>query len=385
MEFSSLTYIDDESQSAVVRINRVGDLLNPSSVAFATVAGGTATGGASCTGSADYVSQAATNVAFAAGESFKNVTVVLCGDVLLEADETIRVHLTNPVGGGLGTPSIATVTVSDTANQFRNTTPISTFPGIQSAPYPSNIVITGAPANVQRIRVTLFDFYHALPDNLKILLVNPQGRRFILMGDAGGAVPVVDGSNVSLTFSDNAGRVLPDSTALTRGRFEPTNWQTTINDFPAPAPAGPYVQPGSTIGGTIAQTLFGTFGQLDGNGTWSLFIRDDNGGDAPLVVNGGVNGGWGLELLPSTAAGVEISGRVTAPDGRGLRNAIVQMVDSQGVLRTATTSSFGYYSFDGVEAGSNIVMSVQSRRYRFSPRIVQVVDNLRDVDFQGQE
>ncbi|MBK9529144.1 MAG: hypothetical protein IPO41_12680 [Acidobacteria bacterium] len=100
----------------------------------------------------------------------------------------------------------------------------------------------------------------------KVLLVNPQGRKYILMGDAGGPVAITQNGHVTLTFTDLAGQVLPDSTALTRGKFEPTNWQTTINDFPAPAPAGPYVQPGSTVGGTIAQTLFGTFGQLDANG-----------------------------------------------------------------------------------------------------------------------
>jgi len=112
---------------------------------------------------------------------------------------------------------------------------------------------------------------------------------------------------------------------------------------------------------------------------------DAAGGNTPMVVNGGVSGGWELELLPATAAGVEISGRVTTPDGRGLRNATVSMVDSQGVVRTATTSSFGYYSFDGIEAGSSIVMSVESRRYRFAPRIIQVIDTLTQVDFICQE
>ena len=385
MEFSSVAYTDDESQFAVVTVSRVGDLLNPSSVAFATVAGGTATGGATCTGNADYISQAATNVAFAVGEATRTVSVELCRDVAVDADETFQVRLTNPVGGGLGTPSIATVRINDTANQHRNTTAISTFQGIAAAPYPSNIVVTGGPSNVQRVRVTLYDLYHSFPDNLKILLVNPQGRTFILMGDAGGPQPIVNGGNVTVTFTDTAARVLPDSTVITTGLYEPTSWETTVNNFPSPAPAGPYPLPGSTIGGTSAQTLIGNFGQLDGNGTWSLYIRDDNGGNAPQSVNGGVNGGWGLELLSTTAAGVEVSGRVTTPDGRGLRNAVVSMVDSQGVVRTATTSSFGYYSFDGVEAGSSVVMNVQSRRYRFAPRIVQVIDTLTDVDFTGQE
>ncbi len=385
VEFTEAAYLDDESQSVSISIERFGDLQNPSSVTFATIAGGTATGSTNCANGGDYESNAGQAVNFAAGESSKTVSIPLCRDSLLEGNETILVRLTNPVGAGLGTPNVATVTINDTANQFRNFTSISTSPGTVAVPYPSNIVVTGAPTNVQRIRVTLYDLYHAFPDNLKVLLVNPQGRKFILMADAGGAVPIADGSNVTLTFTDDANAVLPDSTALTQGNFEPTSWQTTINDFPAPAPAGPYAQPGSTVGGVASQTLFGNFGQLNGNGTWSLYIRDDNGGNAPLVVNGGVNGGWGIELLQATAAGVEVSGRVTTPDGRGLRNATVQMVDSQGVVRTATTSSFGYYSFDGIEAGSSIVMSVESRRYRFAPRIIQVIDTLSDVDFQGQE
>lgn len=94
----------------------------------------------------------------------------------------------------------------------------------------------------------------------------------------------------------------------------------------------------------------------------------------------------GLTLaLCTTAAAVDISGRVLTPDNRGLRNAVVSMVDSAGVVRTATTSSFGYYSFEGVDAGHAYVMGVSSRRYRFAPRVVQVFDTLTDVDFVGLE
>ena len=95
--------------------------------------------------------------------------------------------------------------------------------------------------------------------------------------------------------------------------------------------------------------------------------------------NGNVN------VLAPTAAGVEISGRVTTPDGRGPANVTVSTTDASGVVKAARTSSFGYYSFEGVEAGSSVVLNVESRRYRFAPRIVQVIDTLTDVDFQGQE
>lgn len=87
----------------------------------------------------------------------------------------------------------------------------------------------------------------------------------------------------------------------------------------------------------------------------------------------------------STAGGVEISGRVTTADGRGLRNAQVSFVDSHGATRTVRTGSFGFYRFEDVEAGTSIVIRVDSKRYRFSPRLIQVVDSFADIDFVAME
>ncbi len=69
----------------------------------------------------------------------------------------------------------------------------------------------------------------------------------------------------------------------------------------------------------------------------------------------------------------------------GLRGATVTITDNAGVTRTVTTSSFGYYQFEDVEAGDSYVVAVASRRFRFAPRVLQVVDNLSDLDFVGQE
>lgn len=90
---------------------------------------------------------------------------------------------------------------------------------------------------------------------------------------------------------------------------------------------------------------------------------------------------WG----PVPSASVSVGGRVTTPDGRGLRNAIVSITDSLGLKRTVTTSSFGYYTFDNVRTGETYEMSVNSRLYRFAPRNVTADDNLAGVDFVGLE
>ncbi len=93
----------------------------------------------------------------------------------------------------------------------------------------------------------------------------------------------------------------------------------------------------------------------------------------------------GSVQVGSTAAGVEVSGRVVTPDGRGIRNASVFITDASGARRQATTSSFGIYRFEEVEAGKTYTISVASKQYRFTPRVIQVVDSLTDFDFVGQQ
>jgi hypothetical protein len=61
------------------------------------------------------------------------------------------------------------------------------------------------------------------------------------------------------------------------------------------------------------------------------------------------------------------------------------MVDSRGNARAVITSSLGYYQFDEVETGESYVIGVSSKRFRFSSKLVQVVDSLTDVNFVGIE
>ncbi len=82
---------------------------------------------------------------------------------------------------------------------------------------------------------------------------------------------------------------------------------------------------------------------------------------------------------------VGISGRVTTPDGRGLRNAVVSLIDSTSTASTATTSSFGNFSFNNAPTGETYTIAVTSKRYRFTSRQLIVNNTLTNVDFVGQE
>jgi N-acetylneuraminic acid mutarotase len=277
-----------------------------------------------------------------------------------------------------GTPSPTPI------NTFANNTPICTQLGTAGAPYPSTIQVAGGPNQIAGVRVTLFNITHVFPDNMDFLLVGPNGQKFILMADAGGAIPVPS-PGVTLTFDDTALAVVPDSGPLTTGTFEPTSWEPGQASFPAPAPPAPYNEPGSTVGGTGVQTLNGNFRFSNSNGTWSLYMRDDGGlFETPNAITGCVNGGWQIQFVPTTAAGLGISGRVMTAAGQGIRNATVVVTGNSLAEPIVTqTGSFGFYSLDGLRAGETYVVTVNSRRYMFAApsRVISLIDNVVDADF----
>jgi len=89
----------------------------------------------------------------------------------------------------------------------------------------------------------------------------------------------------------------------------------------------------------------------------------------------------GAVIIGAAAASVNVSGRVLTSDGRGIRNATVAISDANGNRHVATTGSFGNYYFADIEAGRAYTISVESKRFRFTPRLLQILDSLRDVDF----
>lgn len=119
------------------------------------------------------------------------------------------------------------------------------------------------------------------------------------------------------------------------------------------------------------------------NNTGSLVLRIEfssgqSSGSAlqTVIDNIQVNG---IAAVPS-AASVSVSGRVLTPDGRALSNAIVQLTDGSGNVRSSISSPFGYYRFEDVEAGSTYILGVASKRYGFAPRVVHVLDEIIDLD-----
>lgn len=93
---------------------------------------------------------------------------------------------------------------------------------------------------------------------------------------------------------------------------------------------------------------------------------------------------WSATQLVPTAADVSVTGRVITQNGRGISGAILSLTDMAGNTMHARTSSFGYYRFMGIQAGGTYIISVRSKRYTFSPRLVSVNDELTDVNFVAE-
>ncbi len=114
LQFSSPTYSQMENSAmATITVDRTVGSANTVTVDYASVAGGSATGGASCTVGVDYINASGT-LTFLNGETAKSFDVVLCDDMTFEGDETVNLALSNPTGGAtLGSQTTAVLTIEE--------------------------------------------------------------------------------------------------------------------------------------------------------------------------------------------------------------------------------------------------------------------------------
>lgn len=88
-----------------------------------------------------------------------------------------------------------------------------------------------------------------------------------------------------------------------------------------------------------------------------------------------------VPLVP-TAAGARLSGRVLTPENRGLSGATVVLTDSSGKDLTVQTGTFGNFSFENLPAGESFVITVRSKRYQYSPQLVELASDLDGLRLQ---
>jgi hypothetical protein len=192
-----------------------------------------------------------------------------------------------PVGGAPVTFS------SNTLVTIPNGAPTTTSG--PAMPYNTDIVVSGLTGN-KLVKLEITGITHTFPGDLDFLLVGPGGvAKYIGLSDSGGGGDV---TNLTFTLSD-AAAAQPSTAQWVAGDFRPYN--TGANDaFVAPAPAPPYTN-AAPAGADTLTSVFG-INSANLNGTWSLYIVDDAGGDV------GTMAGWKLTFESNDYSCVLASG-----------------------------------------------------------------------------
>lgn len=168
------------------------------------------------------------------------------------------------------------------------------------------------------------------------------------------------------------------------------NWIPIAPMFRSHAMAISPIEPGVLYAVRHYPTPPMMFRSLNEGTTWSAFnegLPDVGAADlafdrsASYLHAATATGVYSVRLRPTHA----LSGRVLTPAGHPLRNATVSITDTNGVRSTATSSSFGIYSFSDIREDTTYAVSVAARRYRFAPRTITVTSDLANVDLVGLE
>lgn len=133
-----------------------------------------------------------------------------------------------------------------------------------AATYPLATTVTD-PGSIVDVDVTVSGIDHEFADDLDIMLVAPSGRTVLLMSDAGGS----DALNSQFyRFDDDASTSLRDNEASPSGSYQPSDFGSDQDFFPAPAP-------NPAAARTSLRELEGT----TATGTWRVYVVDDSDGD----------------------------------------------------------------------------------------------------------
>jgi hypothetical protein len=170
------------------------------------------------------------------------------------------------------------------AQTFSNNSAITIPNSGESTPYPSTINVSGGPASIESMSVTLYGFNHTFPSDVDVLLVGPGGQSLVLMSDCGGSFDV---TGINMVIADFGTATFP-TTVLSAGSYLPTD-RTAGDTWGTFAGTATSAQP---VGAATFQSQFST---LAADGDWSLYVIDDAGGDL-----GGFDGGWDITFSVAT-------------------------------------------------------------------------------------
>ena len=373
LHFSSATFAAAEGGGvALVTVTRTGGSNGAVSVNYATSMGVARVG-------YDYQAAAGT-LDFQDGQTSRTITVTLLDDSVPEAGESIKLTLTNPVGGAsLGSPAQAVLTITDDDSQPTLSISNATLTEGNAGTTNATFTVTLSPASGQQVIVayattngTAVAFTDYLSrsgilafnegETTKQIVVPVNGdvsietdeQFFVNLFNASGAA-VLDGQGVgTITNNDRAfsisGRVLVGTTALAGATVTLTGSKAAVTSTDA---SGNYTFEGLTPGGSYTVTPSKTHYTFNPprRGFTNLSADQVNQNFAATLKTHSISGF--VKLGGLGLAGVTV--RVTSPTPAGF------------APRTYITTATGAYSFANLPAGRTYVVTPTKPNYTFSP------------------
>ena len=102
----------------------------------------------------------------------------------------------------------------------------------------------------------------------------------------------------------------------------------------------------------------------------------------------GYFGGHRSSLPAPVETAATISGRVKTPNNRPIKGALIILKDANTneVVKSVNSSTFGYYRMVGIETGRSYVLSVSHKTYLFAfpAHLLDINEDRTGVDFVGE-
>lgn len=147
-------------------------------------------------------------------------------------------------------------------------------------PYPSTFVVSGAPSLLSTkpgsIKININGFSANEAHHVVLLLVGPDGTAMMLQNlqDSGFTAYAVSYAVTDIGFGGHMGPL------SNNWAYRATDYGL-LRNFPAPGPGTVYAKPGPIA--AQWETLSGTFGGKDPNGTWKLYVMDPSTQSVPHI------------------------------------------------------------------------------------------------------
>ena len=209
--------------------------------------------------------------------------------------------------------SVGRITTGLDQPAFRSTSAIP-IPLNGAPSTPAQINVSGLQGAITDVNVRLTGISHTFPDDMDVILESPAGRTALVMSDVGSAVGSrtetqggtkrsYPADGITLTLDDQAARSLSDTNPLVSGIFKPTNIMDpneglNEGDFPGPSNVN-------------FPTALSTFSGESANGTWKLWVDDDDLNAKDTA--GKLYGGWGLDISTTGPPPPPVTGGNTPP------------------------------------------------------------------------